>query len=54
MDGDDHETKIAVPEDIRAKLKVGERYTWQVKAYSQKGTLLAISRASQFTIAEPK
>jgi len=48
------ETKIAVPEDIRTKLKTGERYTWQVKAYSQKGTLLAISRASQFIIAEQK
>jgi hypothetical protein len=48
------DTKIALPEDIKAQLKPGERYSWQVKAYSQKGTLLAVSRVAQFTITDQK
>jgi hypothetical protein len=52
--GTTQDTRIALPEEIRSQLKPGERYSWQVKAYSQKGTLLAVSRLAQFTIAEQK
>lgn len=52
--GTTQDTRIALPEEIRAQMKPGERYSWQVKAYSQKGTLLAVSRVAQFTIAEQK
>jgi hypothetical protein len=52
--GTTQDTKITLPEEIRAQMKPGERYSWQVKAYSQKGTLLAVSRVAQFTIAEQK
>jgi hypothetical protein len=52
--GTTQETKITLPEEFRSKLKAGELYTWQVKAYSQKGTLLAVSRTAQFVITEQK
>jgi hypothetical protein len=52
--GTTQDTRIALPEEIRAQMKPGERYSWQVKAYSQKGTLLAVSRVAQFTITEQK
>lgn len=43
------ETKIALPEDLKNKLKAGS-YTWQVKAYSAQGTLLAASPKVLFKI----
>ena len=52
--GTTQDTRIALPEEVKSQLKPGERYSWQVKAYSQKGTLLALSRVSQFTITEQK
>ncbi len=52
--GTTQDTKVALPEDVKAQLKPGERYSWQVKAYSSKGTLLAVSRVAQFTISEQK
>ncbi len=45
-----HETRIQVPEEIRAKMRPGERYSWQVKAYSPHGTLVAVSSRVQFQI----
>ncbi len=44
------ETKIALPEALKNKLKAGS-YTWQVKAYSAQGTLLATSPKVEFKIS---
>jgi len=42
---------IALPDDIQNRMIIGERYSWQVKAFSQKGTLIAVSSKVQFTIS---
>jgi hypothetical protein len=44
------DTRIAVPEDIRQLMVAGQRYSWQVKAFSAKGTLIAVSSKVQFQI----
>jgi hypothetical protein len=46
------ETKIAIPEDIKNKLKASGIYSWQVKAYSPQGTMLASSPKVTFKISK--
>ena len=41
---------ISLPEDVKAKMKPGIQYFWQVKAYSKAGTLIAISSKIRFSI----
>ncbi len=44
------DTKIAVPDEIRRLMAAGEDYYWQVRAFSTKGTLIAVSSKVQFQI----
>ena len=44
------ENKIAVPEDVRQKMVSGEKFAWQVKAFSSRGTLIAVSSRLEFQI----
>ncbi|MCX7973997.1 MAG: zf-HC2 domain-containing protein [Candidatus Aminicenantes bacterium] len=46
------ETVIILPEDIRKKMKPGEKYSWQVKAISSNGILVAVSSRVQFMIKD--
>ncbi|MBC7363455.1 MAG: zf-HC2 domain-containing protein [Candidatus Aminicenantes bacterium] len=46
------ENRIILPEEVRAKMVPGEKYSWQVKAFSPDGTLIAVSSKVQFKIAE--
>jgi len=42
------ETKATLPADIRAALRAGVSYSWQVKAYSAQGTMIAASPREAF------
>ncbi len=44
------DSRIAVPDDIRHLMTAGENYSWQVRAFSSKGTLIAVSSRVQFQI----
>jgi hypothetical protein len=44
------ETRIDVPEDIKQLMVAGHQYSWQVRAFSAKGTLIAVSSRVQFQI----
>jgi len=44
------ETRLVLPEDIRARLKRGTTYTWQVQAFKADGTLTAVSGRITFKI----
>ncbi|MDH7512639.1 MAG: zf-HC2 domain-containing protein [Clostridiales bacterium] len=44
------DTRIAVPDEIRRLMTAGENYSWQVRAFSSKGTLIAVSSKVQFQI----
>jgi hypothetical protein len=44
------ENKIAVPEEVKKLMVAGQKYSWQVKAFSPKGTLIAISSRVQFQV----
>lgn len=44
------ETFISLPEEIRKLMKPGEKYSWQVKAFSPQGILVAVSSRVQFMI----
>jgi anti-sigma factor RsiW len=39
-----------LPEDIRLKLRAGVAYTWRVRAYTSRGTLVAVSDPAVFTL----
>ncbi|MFC2161303.1 zf-HC2 domain-containing protein [Acidobacteriota bacterium] len=41
---------ISLPEDIKILLKPGEIYAWEVKAFSQEGSLITASKKVQFQI----
>lgn len=45
------ETRIAVPEDVKLKMAAGQSYSWQVKAFSGAGALVAVSSRVRFQIA---
>jgi hypothetical protein len=44
------DTRLAVPDDIRARLKAGLTYSWQVQAFKADGTLVAVSPQIKFRI----
>ncbi len=44
------DNKIAVPDEIRQLMTPGENYSWQVRAFSTKGTLIAVSSKVQFQL----
>lgn len=44
------ESRLSLPDDIKALMTAGQKYSWQVKAFSPQGTLIAVSSRVQFTI----
>jgi hypothetical protein len=46
------ENFIVLPEEIRKRMTLGEKYSWEVKAFSPKGTLIAISSKVHFKITK--
>lgn len=42
--------RIAVPEEIQKKMLPGQRFAWQVRAFSARGALVAVSSKVQFQI----
>lgn len=44
------ETRLALPDDIKSRLSAGVVYSWQIKAFSREGTLVAASPKATFTI----
>ncbi len=44
------ENFILLPEEIRGLMSAGEKYSWQVKAFSKEGILVAVSSIVQFRI----
>jgi hypothetical protein len=47
------ENRVVLPPEIRAKMKAGESYSWQIKAFTAEGTLIAVSSRVRFTVARP-
>lgn len=45
------ENAISLPEEVKNKMKANQKYSWQVKAFSPEGTLIAVSPRVQFTIS---
>ncbi len=45
------ETRIVVPEEVKSQMVAGQKYSWQVKAFSPKGTLVAVSSRVQFQVS---
>lgn len=45
------ENRITLPEEVKAKMVAGEKYSWQVKAFGPDGTLIAVSSRVQFKIS---
>ncbi len=44
------DNRLSLPDDVMALMTAGTRYSWQVKAFSPQGTLIAVSSRVQFTI----
>jgi len=44
------DSRIVVPEEIRQRMLPGQRFAWQVRAFSKRGTLIAVSSKVQFQI----
>ncbi|OQX54120.1 MAG: hypothetical protein B5M54_05875 [Candidatus Aminicenantes bacterium 4484_214] len=48
-----HQTEenfVILPEEVKEKLKAGEKYSWQVKAFAGDGHLVAVSSRVQFKV----
>jgi len=45
-------TYITIPDEIKAKMKPGVKYFWQVKAFSKEGSLIAESSKVQFSLSD--
>jgi len=43
---------IALPQEVRERMVTGEKYSWQVKAFSAEGSLIAVSSKVQFPVAK--
>lgn len=43
---------IVLPEKVRKQMTLGEKYSWEVKAFSPEGTLVAISSKVHFKITK--
>lgn len=48
------ENYITLPENIKKTLASGQKYSWQVKAYSTEGTLISVSSRVEFKIHNPE
>lgn len=48
------ETSVDLPENIKKTMTSGEKYSWQVKAFSPEGTLISMSSKVQFKINHPE
>lgn len=46
------ENFIILPEKTKKLLTAGEKYSWQVKAFSPEGTLISVSGKVQFKIRQ--
>ena len=44
------DNKISPPDDVKSRMVAGQSYSWQVKAFSKQGTLIAVSSRVQFTV----
>ncbi len=44
------DTSISLPKNVKDLMKAGENYSWEVKAFSQEGSLIAASSKVQFQI----
>ncbi len=44
------DSRLSLPDDVKALMIAGTKYSWQVKAFSPQGTLIAVSSRVQFTI----
>ena len=44
------ENTISLPDDVKNRMKTSRKYSWQVKAFSPQGTLLAVSTKVHFKI----
>ncbi|MGD8538885.1 MAG: zf-HC2 domain-containing protein [Candidatus Aminicenantes bacterium] len=43
---------IALPPEVKERMVAGEKYAWQVKAFSTEGTLIAVSSKVQFPVTK--
>jgi hypothetical protein len=43
---------ITLPQEVKERMVTGEKYSWQVKAFSAEGTLIAISSKVQFPVTK--
>jgi hypothetical protein len=43
---------IALPQEVKERMVTGEKYSWQVKAFSSEGTLIAVSSKVQFPVTK--
>lgn len=43
---------IALPDEVKNRMISGEKYSWQVKAFSKEGTLIAVSSRVQFPVTK--
>ena len=41
---------IVLPDEVKTRMVSGENYSWQVKAFSKAGTLIAVSSRVQFPV----
>ena len=48
------ENTISLPEDVKNRMEASRKYSWQVKAFSPQGILLAVSPKVQFKITSGK
>jgi hypothetical protein len=48
------ENTISLPEDVKNRMEASRKYSWQVKAFSPQGILLAVSPKVQFKITSCK
>jgi len=45
------ENRVILPDEVKAKMLPGERYSWQVKAFGPDGSLIAVSSRVQFMVS---
>jgi len=43
---------IALPDEVKNRMISGEKYSWQVKAFSKEGSLIAVSSRVQFPVTK--
>ena len=48
------ENFVTLPDEIRSQMVPGQKYSWQVKAFSPEGTLIAVSSRVQFNFISSK